>query len=138
MGEGGITAREVEHLEEISTHISSTERRSALAERDANDRYTALYLSEHVGASFTGRVSGVTRFGMFIALDETGADGLVPMRRWPTGYGTRRVGLLQAVVWTLPVVWLFTFRLVYRLLLLQRCSGAVSNPLSLLAPTTLA
>lgn len=79
LGEGGITASEVEHLAEISTHISSTERRSALAERDATDRYTALYLSEHVGASFTGRVSGVTRFGMFIALDETGADGLVPM-----------------------------------------------------------
>ncbi len=78
-GAGGITAREAERLEAIAEHISGTERRSALAERDSVDRYTALYLSERVGATFTGKVSGVTRFGLFISLDETGADGLVPM-----------------------------------------------------------
>ena len=50
------------------------------AERDTNDRYLAAYLSERVGEEFTGRVSGVARFGAFVRLDETGADGLIPVR----------------------------------------------------------
>jgi ribonuclease R len=50
------------------------------AERDTTDRYLAAYLSERVGSEFTGRISGVARFGAFVKLDETGADGLVPMR----------------------------------------------------------
>ncbi len=79
-GDGGITSREIAEMQEIAEHISATERRSAIAERDAVDRYTALYLSERKGATFAGRISGVTRFGLFIELTETGADGLVPMR----------------------------------------------------------
>lgn len=50
-----------------------------MAERDTTDRYLASYLSDRVGAEFTGRVSGIAKFGLFIKLDETGADGLVPM-----------------------------------------------------------
>jgi ribonuclease R len=79
LGEGGLSASEKKHLERIAEHISQTERRSAVAERDAVDRYTAVYLHDRVGEKFSGRVSGVTRFGLFITLDETGADGLVPM-----------------------------------------------------------
>jgi ribonuclease R len=51
-----------------------------LAERDTTDRYLAAFLSDRVGAEFTGRISGVQRFGLFVKLDETGADGLVPIR----------------------------------------------------------
>ena len=36
-------------------------------------------LAEHVGAEFTGRITGVTRFGLFVRLSDTGADGLVPV-----------------------------------------------------------
>lgn len=50
------------------------------AERDANDRYVAAFLSDREGAMFTGRITGVTKFGLFVRLDETGADGLVPVR----------------------------------------------------------
>jgi ribonuclease R len=50
------------------------------AERDTNDRYLAAYLADRVGAEFTGRISGVQRFGLFVRLDETGADGLIPIR----------------------------------------------------------
>ena len=49
------------------------------AERDATDRYVAAFLSDRVGADFDGRITGVTRFGLFVRLDETGADGLVPV-----------------------------------------------------------
>ncbi|WP_435140268.1 ribonuclease R [Pseudopelagicola sp. nBUS_19] len=76
----GLTAESIERLEKTATHISETERRSMLAERDTSDRYLAAYLSERVGNEFTGRISGITRFGVFVKLDETGADGLIPMR----------------------------------------------------------
>ena len=79
-GEDGLQPAEIERLEETATHISETERRSMIAERDTTDRYLASYLSERVGTEFTGRISGIARFGAFVKMDETGADGLVPVR----------------------------------------------------------
>ena len=79
-GRDGLSAEELERLDDIAKHISETERRSMMAERDTTDRYLAAYLSERVGESFTGRISGIARFGAFVKLDDTGADGLLPMR----------------------------------------------------------
>lgn len=79
-GKDGLRPEDYDTLDETGTHISDTERRSMIAERDTTDRYLAAYLSERVGSEFTGRISGIARFGMFVKLDETGADGLVPMR----------------------------------------------------------
>ncbi|MCA1335627.1 ribonuclease R [Pseudooceanicola marinus] len=79
-GKDGLTAQDIENLEQTATHISETERRSMMAERDTTDRYLAAYLSERIGQEFEGRVSGVARFGAFVRLDETGADGLIPIR----------------------------------------------------------
>ncbi|TMV04937.1 ribonuclease R [Ruegeria sediminis] len=79
-GEDGLTQDEIDRLEETANHISDTERRSMMAERDTTDRYLAAYLSERLGNEFSGRISGIARFGAFVKLDETGADGLVPVR----------------------------------------------------------
>jgi ribonuclease R len=79
-GKDGLAGPEIEALEQTAQHISETERRSMMAERDTNDRYLAAFLSERLGDEFTGRISGIARFGVFVKLDETGADGLVPMR----------------------------------------------------------
>ncbi|MFC2969419.1 ribonuclease R [Acidimangrovimonas pyrenivorans] len=79
-GKDGLSPHDIETLEETAEHISETERRSMAAERDTTDRYLASYLSERVGNEFAGRISGVTRFGLFVKLDETGADGLIPIR----------------------------------------------------------
>ena len=79
-GRDGLSAEEIERLEQTAQHISETERRSMMAERDTNDRYLAAFLSERLGEDFTGRISGIARFGVFVKLDETGADGLIPMR----------------------------------------------------------
>jgi len=76
----GLSPSEIDNLEATGTHISDTERRSMMAERDTTDRYLAAYLSERVGTEMTGRISGIARFGAFVKLDDTGADGLVPMR----------------------------------------------------------
>jgi ribonuclease R len=79
-GKDGLSPEDIEMLSETGQHISETERRSMAAERDTTDRYLAAYLADRVGTEFAGRISGVTRFGCFVRLDETGADGLIPIR----------------------------------------------------------
>ena len=86
LGEDGLSDQEVVKLADTAEHITATERRSMAAERDATDRYVAAYLEERVGAEFEGRVTGVTRFGLFVRLGETGADGLVPVSGLGTEY----------------------------------------------------
>ncbi|MGR3375812.1 ribonuclease R [Salipiger abyssi] len=85
-GDDGLSEQEIERLEQIGQHISDTERRSMMAERDTNDRYLAAYLSDRIGAEFGGRISGIAKFGVFVKLDETGADGLVPIRNLGNEY----------------------------------------------------
>ncbi|MGK2739500.1 ribonuclease R [Tepidicaulis sp. LMO-SS28] len=78
-GKDGLTDDEIKELEVIAEHISFTERRSMLAERETTDRYVASFLQTKVGGDFEGRISGVSRFGLFIRLRDTGADGIVPI-----------------------------------------------------------
>lgn len=86
LGPGGLSEEETVRLDEICGHISTTERVSMEAERNATDRFTGAFLSTQIGASFSGRISGVTRFGLFVTLNESGADGLVPIRSLPDDY----------------------------------------------------
>jgi ribonuclease R len=67
-------------LSEIAANISVTERRAMKAERETADRLIAHFLADRVGAVFDGHISGVTRAGLFVELDETGADGFIPAR----------------------------------------------------------
>ena len=85
LGPSGSGRVEAAALEQVGAHISSTERRAQAAERDALDRYCAAYLAERTGAEFEGRIAGVTRFGVFVSLDGTGAEGLVPARTLGAG-----------------------------------------------------
>ncbi len=70
----------------IGEHLSMTERRAQAAERDALDRYAAHFMSDRVGAEFDARINGVSRFGLFVSIDQVGADGLVPIRALPDDY----------------------------------------------------
>jgi len=67
-------------LAEIAAAISASERRAMKAERETADRLIAHFLVDRVGAVFDGHISGVTRAGLFVELDETGADGFIPAR----------------------------------------------------------
>jgi ribonuclease R len=78
LGAGGIEEQERERLRDTAQAISDTERRAMAAERETADRLIAGYLADCVGAEFAGRISGVTRSGLFVRLADTGADGLVP------------------------------------------------------------
>jgi ribonuclease R len=79
-GDDGLSAADIDMLDDTATLISGAERRSMAAERDTADRYLAAWLADRVGQTFTGRVSGVQKFGLFVKLDGSGADGLIPIR----------------------------------------------------------
>jgi ribonuclease R len=71
---------DVPALAEVAANISATERRAMKAERETADRLIAHFLADRVGATFDGHISGVTRAGLFVELDDTGADGFIPAR----------------------------------------------------------
>ncbi len=79
LGEDGLSEHDISKMKDTAEQISHAERRAMAAERDATDRYVAAFLSDRVGAEFQGKITGVTRFGLFVRLAETGADGLVPV-----------------------------------------------------------
>ena len=83
LGAGGLEPDEAARFPETGEHISATERRAALAERDAIDRYLAAFMADRTGETFPARIAGVQRFGLFIAVNGSGASGLVPMAGLP-------------------------------------------------------
>ncbi|NTJ42119.1 ribonuclease R [Agrobacterium larrymoorei] len=86
LGEGGITREEEASLADVAAEISTFERRAMAAERDTINRLIAHHLSERVGQEFEGRIGGVTKAGLFVALPQFGADGFVPISTIGTDY----------------------------------------------------
>jgi ribonuclease R len=79
LGPDGLSDDEIPRLSHIAKAISDTERRAMAAERETTDRLIAAFLADRVGATFTARIAGVTRSGLFVRLKETGADGYIPV-----------------------------------------------------------
>ncbi len=86
LGRDGLPREAGAGFAEAGQHISATERRAQAAEREAVDRFTAAYLQDQIGQVARGRISGVTRFGLFLTLEDSGADGLVPISTLPEDY----------------------------------------------------
>jgi ribonuclease R len=98
-GQDGLTDGQAASLAEIAAEISAAERRAMAAERETIDRLIAAHLSERVGDVFGARISGMTRSGLFVKLDDTGADGFVPASTIGGDYYRYEEGL-QALVGT--------------------------------------
>lgn len=78
LGEGG-RRHEHEPLVELGQQVSGCERKAMEAERKTVDRFVAYFLQDRLGARFAGRIGGVQRAGLFVRLDDTGADVFVPV-----------------------------------------------------------
>lgn len=65
-----------ERLPEIARHASMMERRAVDAERDTDDLKKAEFMQDKIGEEFTGIISSVTNFGMFVELENT-VEGLI-------------------------------------------------------------
>lgn len=85
-GADGLSPSDLDRIDDTAKLISDTERRSMMAERDTTDRYLAAFLKDRVGAVLSGRISGIAKFGVFVRLDETGADGMIPIRNLGAEY----------------------------------------------------
>jgi len=143
LGKDGLAEDEAARFEAAAEHITATERRATLAERDSNDRYLALYLQHRVGELFEARISGVTKFGLFVTLPETGASGFAPMASLPDDFwvfeeaGKRLLGkrtrlsfqLAQTVEVRLAEARPVTGGLIFNVL-----TGASSQPVRVFSP----
>jgi len=107
LGDGGLPPDAGTEFAAIGEAISQCERRAVAAERAAMDRYMAAYMVDRVGAEFGGRIAGVTRFGLFVELDESGANGLIPIKTLGDEYfdhdepGQALVGRRTGTTWRL-------------------------------------
>jgi ribonuclease R len=97
LGDDGLPDTQAKALSEIAAEISAAERRAMAAERETIDRLIAAHLAGQIGTIFAGRISGVTRAGVFVKLAETGADGFVPAATIGGDYYRYEEGL-QALV----------------------------------------
>lgn len=63
--------------EEIGLHCSATERRADEATRDVESWLKCFYMKDRIGEEYSGSISAVVPFGIFVALDEVFVEGLV-------------------------------------------------------------
>jgi ribonuclease R len=70
----------------LCLQCSERERRADEAEREVDERYRAAWMEQHVGGQFSGTISGVTSFGLFIELDDSKVNGLVHVTQLPNDY----------------------------------------------------
>lgn len=70
----------LDKLEEQCKHSSDMEQLAANAERASIKYKQVEYMNDHLGEVFTGVISGVTEWGLYVELDDNKCEGLVPVR----------------------------------------------------------
>lgn len=70
----------------LSLQCSERSRRADEAQREVDERYRAAWMEQHVGGEFSGVISGVTSFGLFVELDDSKVNGLVHVTQLPHDY----------------------------------------------------
>ncbi len=80
------TSRDPEALAEAGLHLSRCERKAVDLERNALARMAVLFLRDRVGEDFAATISGLSTFGLFLELEESGISGAVPMALLPADY----------------------------------------------------
>ncbi|WBA80993.1 ribonuclease R [Endozoicomonas sp. GU-1] len=73
-------------IQALGEHCSTTERRADLATRDAMGWLKCDYMQQHIGQTFSGIVSSVTGFGLFVELKDVYVEGLVHVTSLPDDY----------------------------------------------------
>lgn len=76
----GGTKINIEHYEKLAEHSSQMEKRAAEAERASIKYKQAEFLQDQVGVEYTGIVSGVTEWGMYVEIQENKCEGMVRLR----------------------------------------------------------
>jgi ribonuclease R len=69
--------KEITIWDMLGTHCSANERRADEASRDVEAWLKCYFMKNKLGEEFTGTITGVTQFGLFVQLDEMFVEGLV-------------------------------------------------------------
>ena len=77
--QGGRSVNQ-DKYEELCEHCSEMEQTAAQAERSSIKYKQVEYMSEHLGETFVGTISGVTEFGIYVEVDENKCEGMIPLR----------------------------------------------------------
>jgi len=75
-----------EAMQKLSELCSHRSRRAAEAEWDVIERLKAYFMEQHIGDEFSGQVTGVTSFGLFVELEKNRVSGLVHITSLPNDY----------------------------------------------------
>jgi ribonuclease R len=86
LGAGALDVTQKAQVGDMAKHISETERLSDKVVRAAHDRFAAAFLSANLGQAFTGRITTVTKSGLFVRLDKAGTEGLLLTRSLPRDF----------------------------------------------------
>jgi ribonuclease R len=70
-------------LVDVCKRISRMERKAVEAERESTKYFQTVFVKDHVGEVFTGIVSGIAEFGLFVRMDGNQCEGMVPMTEIP-------------------------------------------------------
>lgn len=84
---GAATPQEknLDYLAVATKHASDQERNAASAEREATDLKMVEYMEQFIGETFSGFISGVTAFGIFVEI-ENGVEGLIHISHMSDDY----------------------------------------------------
>ncbi|MDY4128999.1 ribonuclease R [Peptostreptococcus porci] len=86
---GKLSDKRITHYENIlygvSDQSSVLERKAEMAERDVDDYYKAVFMSDKVGDEFEGHISGITNFGIFVERSN-GVEGMISLESLPDYY----------------------------------------------------
>jgi len=77
--QGGRSVNQ-DKYEELCEHCSEMEQTAAQAERASIKYKQVEYMSEHLGETFEGTISGVTEFGIYVEVNENKCEGMIPLR----------------------------------------------------------
>jgi len=77
--DGGKSA-DAGHYEHLCEHSSAKEKQASDAERDSTKYYQVLYMEKSIGQEFSGVVSGVTEWGIYVELEENKCEGMIRLK----------------------------------------------------------
>ena len=77
--QGGRSVNQ-DKYEELCEHCSEMEQTAAQAERASIKYKQVEFMSDHMGETFEGTISGVTEFGIYVEVNENKCEGMIPLR----------------------------------------------------------
>ena len=83
---GGGASASKESYEQLCKHCSDREQVAADAERASIKYKLVEYMSERIGEEFVGHISGLTDWGMYVEVEPTKIEGMVPLREITTDF----------------------------------------------------